>query len=433
MKQMRINMPAREIESGSGSTGSTGSTASVSSRSSRLLLIFSALTLCTLSLSSCTKTVETEGREGKEGKEEKETKIVLKVPITRVSVERMAQTLALPGVVFALPDHSVKVTPGVAGKVVDVRVSPGDHVNKGQVVALLDNRQMTELLRQAHAKVLIAKAGVEQARTNLLLAQNTEARTASLVSQDVGAQKDLVAAKSQIETAAAQLVAAKAQVDDANGAEGAIRATLTYTVVKSPISGTVAQRYLNISDTADTITPIVQIVDLTQVVVDAALPTSQPANIVPGQSATVTSKALPGRDLSGAVQSINPVTDNQGTTIGVRILCPNPDKVLKEGMPVIVSIVTSLHPQALTVPTTAVVADPQVADKTMVYKFRDGKISRVQVRTGLQMNARTEILSGLKAGDEIVSEGAYGIPDGTTVEVRSEPLHANSQVTSQSN
>jgi RND family efflux transporter MFP subunit len=418
MKLMRINMPApaNEIEA--------NAKAGFGTSESRLILIFSAFVLCMLGSSGCTKKVEPE---------EKEIKTVLSVPITRVTAERMSERLALPGVVFALPDHSVKVSPGVAGKVVDVRVAPGDHVSKGQVIALLDNRQMTELLRQAHAKVLIAKAGVEQARTNLLLAQNTEARTASLVSQDVGAQKDLVAAKSQIETAIAQLAAAKAQVDDADGAEGAIRATLTYTVVKSPISGTVAQRYLNISDTADTVTPIVQIVDLTEVVVDAALPTSQPANIVSGQTATITSKALPGHNLSGTVQSINPVTDNQGTTIGVRILCPNPDKILKEGMPVIVSIVTSLHPRALTVPTTAVVADPQVADTNMVYIYKDGKISRVQVRTGLQMNARTEILTGLKAGDEIVSEGAYGIPDGTTVEVRSEPLRANSQVTSQSN
>ena len=394
------------------------------SRASWLVLVFCAALMSTFSLSGCTKKAETT--------QEKDGKIILHVPITQVVEQSMAEQLALPGVVFALPDHSVKVSPGVAGKVVDVKVSPGEHINKGQVIALLDNRQLTEQLRQARAKVLIAKAGVEQARTNLLLARNTEARIASLVAQDVGAQKDLVAAKSQIETAVAQLAAANAQVEDAIGAEGAVEATLTYTVVKSPITGIVAQRYLNISDTADTNTPIVQIVDLAQIVVDAALPTSQPANIVIGEIAIITSKALPGLHMSGSVQSVNPVTDNQGTTIGVRIFCLNPDEALKEGMPVIVSIVTALHPHALTVPRSAVVADPQTADKQMVYTYRDGKISRVDVRTGIQTDTRTEILSGLNAGQQVVAAGAYGIPDGTEVEAQSESLHANSQVSSQS-
>lgn len=364
--------------------------------------------------------------------EKSEVKTVLRMPIVRVVTETMSETLSLPAVVFALPDRSVKVTAGVAGKIVDVKVSPGQHVTKGQIIALLDNRQLTEQLRQAHAKVLVARAGVEQARTNLIMAQSTESRTASLVSQDVGAAKDLVAAKSQVETAKAQLVAAKAQVEDAVGAEGAVRATLTYTVVKSPISGIVAQRYLNISDTADTATPIVQIVDLSQVVVDAALPTSQPAKIVPGQAATITALALPGLRLIGKVQNINPVTDNQGTTIGVRILCANPNYVLKEGMPVLVAIVTAVHPGALTVPLAAVVADPKSPDKQMIYQYKDGKIIRVEVKVGLQTDTRAEVLTGVRAGEQVVGAGAYGIPDGTEVEAQSEPLHASSKVTSPS-
>ena len=395
------------------------------SRALWLVLIFCAALLCTLDFCGCGKKTEKT--------EDKDQKIVLRLPITQVVVDTAAQMLTLPGVVFALPDRSVKVSPGVAGKVVDVKVSPGQHVNKGQVIALLDNRQLTEQLRQARAKVLIAKAGVEQARTNLLLCQNTEARTESLVNQDVGAQKDLIAAKSQVDTAKAQLAAAKAQVVDAVGAQGAVEATLTYTVVKSPISGIVAQRYLNVSDTADTNTPIVQIVDLSQIIVDAALPTSQPANILIGEPATINCNALPKLRLTGTVQSVNPVTDNQGTTVGVRILCNNPNDALKEGMPVTVSIVTAVHSQALMVPSSAVVADPQAADKQMVYVYKDGKVSRVEVRTGIQKGDRVEIVSGLSAGQQIVAAGAYGIPDGTEVEPQSESLHANTQVSSPSN
>ncbi|HEY9772651.1 MAG TPA: efflux RND transporter periplasmic adaptor subunit [Planktothrix sp.] len=357
---------------------------------------------------------------------------VLKLPITKVKVETLSEKLSLPGTVLALPDRSVKVSPGVAGKIVDVKVTPGQQVQKGSVIALLDNRQPQEQVNQARAKVLIADAGVEQAKTNLVLAQNTEERLARLVKQEVAAEKDLVAAKSQIETAQAQLLAAKAQVDDARAAEQTARAQLGYTIVRSPLSGIIAQRYLNISDSADTSTPVAQVVDLSQVIVEAALPTSQPASLSPGDSATVTAQALPGRVTIGKVLNINPVTDNQGTTIGVRILCPNPNYALKEGMPVAVSIVNAVHSNILTVPKTAVVADPQAPDSKMVYTYKNGKVSRVQVTTGIAACNRQQILSGLKAGEEIVASGAYGIPDGTEVKAENEPLHGNSEVTSKS-
>jgi len=354
----------------------------------------------------------------------------LQLPITSVTIRTLYDQLALPGIVFALPDHSVKVSPGVAGKLLDVRVSPGQPVQKGQVIAILDARQLTDQASQAHAKVLVAKAGVEQAKTNLVLAQNTGERTARLVQQEIGAEKDLVAAKSQIETARAQLLAAQAQVSDAFAAERAAQAQLSYTTLKSPISGLIAQRFLNISDTADTATPVVQIVDLSQVVVEASLPTSQPATIKHGDTAAITAMSMPGHRITGTVQSINPVTDNQGTTVGVRILCSNPQYLLKEGMPVTVTILTGIHPSALTVPLTALVSDPTVPDKKMVYVYKDRKVSRVAVTTGIQKDGRVEIKSGLSAGEQIVASGGYGIPDGTEVEAQGAPLRANTKVSS---
>jgi RND family efflux transporter MFP subunit len=395
-------------------------------RSSAIMLAFSIPAI----ISGCSNTVSPAPVESKVDAET--GKAILRLPITVVKVESLTESLSLPGVVYALPDQSVKVSPGVTGKIIAVKAVPGQHVEKGDVIALLDNRQLRDAVNQAHAKVLVARAGVEQAKTNLLLAQNTQDRTAKLVQQEVAAEKDLVAAKSQVETAKAQLVAANAQVEDALAAEQAAHAQLTYTTVKSPIAGVVAQRFLNTSDSADTLTPIAQIVNLSRVIVEAALPTSQPAKINPGQNATITVKALPGRQLVGLVQSINPVTDNQGTTIGIRIACNNPDYALKEGMPVLVSIVTGQHPHALTVPTTAVVNDPQAPDKKMVYVYKGGKISRVAVTLGIERNQRQQILTGLTAGEQIVASSAYGIPDGTEVEAESEPLHGNPQVTSKS-
>jgi membrane fusion protein (multidrug efflux system) len=380
-----------------------------------LLLIFS--------LSSCQRPAAKQGNE--EGP-------ALRLPITRVQVEPLSEELLLPGLVFALPDHSVKVSPGVAGKVVDIKVSPGDHVERGQVIALLDSRQLRDALNQAKAKVLVAIAGVKQAETNLLLAENTEARNEKLVDNGIAAKKDLIAAESQVDTDRAQLTAAKAQVADARAAEAAAKAQLGYTSVKSPISGIVAQRFLNVSDSTDTTTPIVQVVDLNQVVIEASLPTTEPAKIVSGQPAVIKAKALPGQEHAGTVQSVNPVTDNQGTTVGVRILCDNPDYALKEGMPVSARIVTAIHANAMTVPEGALVSDPTAPDKHMVYIYKGGKIYRASVDTGIQQKSRMEILSGLAPGEAIVAGGAYGIPDGTEVEAKGELVQSNPKVSSPS-
>jgi HlyD family secretion protein len=389
----------------------------------RSALIAAGLFIC-VSLSSCQKATEAP---------DAESTAILHLPVTRVVSETLSAQLALPAFVLALPDHSVKVSPGVAGKIVDVMVAPGQLVERGQIIAKLDNRQMTDQTNSTRAKVLVAKAGVQQAATNLLLAKNIAERNAKLVQQDVGAAKDLVAAQSQVETAYAQLVAAKAQVADANAAASASQAQLTYTVVKSPINGVVAQRFLNISDSADTTTPIVQIVSLSKVVIEASLPTSQPASISPGQTATITAISLPGRQLTGRVQSINPVTDNQGTTFGIRIFCDNPDYVLREGMPVVATIVIAVHARAVVVPATALVDDPANPQKKMVYVFKNGKVNRTDVTVGIQKDTTVEILSGLIPGQLIVASGAYGIPDGTAVEALVESLHTDSKVTSKSN
>src|SRR5208283_3067276 len=96
-----------------------------------------------LSLSSCQRTVV---------QADKETEPVLRLPITTVSAETMFDRLLLSGSVFALPDHSIKVSPGIAGKLVDITVTPGKQVTRGQMIALLDSRQLTDQVNQAHAK-----------------------------------------------------------------------------------------------------------------------------------------------------------------------------------------------------------------------------------------------------------------------------------------
>lgn len=340
---------------------------------------------------------------------------VLRLPIISVGVKNLDRQVTLPALVAPLADHSVKVSPAIAGKLTAVLVGLGQSVSAGQLVATIDSHQLSDQLEQARARVLDAQANVSQAKTNLLLAQNTEERTSNLVLLKVGAKKDLVAAQSQVQTAKAQLVSSQAKLEDARAAEAVARQQLSFAKVKTPIAGIVAQRFLDIGEPTDVNAPIILVENLSQVIITASLPTSEPQNVQAGDPVVVQAASYPNRPFPGTVIGINSMVENNGTTVGVRILCDNPGYALKDGMPTTATVVTAKVPDALVVPETALVDDPSSPADKMVYMEKNGVINRVHVKTGIHSGKLVQITSGLVAGERIVASGAYGIPDGTKV------------------
>ncbi len=339
----------------------------------------------------------------------------LRLPIVHVSRADLPNLINLSGTVNALPDHSVKVSPAVAGKLISVSAVPGQRITRGQVIAKLDSRQATDQLAQANATLEVANAGVAQAKTNILLAQNTLSRIQMLYSEKIAPQKDLIAAQSQLTTTREQLRAAQAQVAQAQAARGQALTQLSFSEVHSPISGTVARRLLNVGDTADTTTPIVQIVDLGTVIISANLPADASVGVRVGDLGQIRSAALQESPLA-TVTAVSPVVDTQNNTLAIQMRCANPKAHLKEGQSVSVQITTGIHRGVLTIPKTALVPDPEHPEGHLVYQFQAGKISRVKAQTGIEVGNRIEILSGLNANAAIVASGAYGLPDGTAVE-----------------
>ncbi|WP_218082791.1 efflux RND transporter periplasmic adaptor subunit [Anthocerotibacter panamensis] len=346
---------------------------------------------------------------------------VVQVPMTRVQRIDLVSTISIPGTVVALPDRSLKISPAVAGKLVAVLAVPGQQVHQGQLLARLDSRQATDQLNQSAAQVQSAQAGVAQANTNVLLARNTQSRLQALYQQKIAAQKDLIAAQSQVQTAEAQRAAAEAQLRQAQAARAQTSTQLGLTRLDSPLTGVVARRFLNVGDTADPTTPVVQVVDLGTVLVSANLPADTPSVIRPGQSARIQSVGLGNVTLAGTVTAVSPVVDAQSNTLAIQIRVANPRGQLKENQTVTVAITTGIHKGARTVPATALVPDPNNPEGKMVYTVRAGHAQRVAVKTGLEQAERVEILTGLEAGTAIVARGAYGLPDDTAVQSPTSP------------
>ena len=341
---------------------------------------------------------------------------VVRLPIARVQRQDLTSIARLTGTVNALPDHSVKVSPAVAGKLTSVLVVPGQRITRGQLLARLDNRQSTGQLAQTNAALQSTNVGVAQAQTNLQLVRDTLNRVQMLYNEKIAPQKDLIAAQSQLATSKQQLQAAQSQVAQAQATRAQSVTQLGFAEVRSPISGVVARRLLNIGDTTDPATPIVHVVDLSTVIINASQPADSPVQIQVGQKGYIQSPSQGRQSLVGTVTAVSPIVDPQSNTLSIQLRCPNPKGQLKEGQSVAVQVTTSVHRAALTVPKTALVPDPDQPNARLVYKLQGGKITRVPVRTGLEERGQIEILSGLSAGEMIASSGAYGLPDGTAVE-----------------
>ncbi|MBI2811439.1 MAG: efflux RND transporter periplasmic adaptor subunit [Candidatus Melainabacteria bacterium] len=297
------------------------------------------------------------------------------LPTTRVQRSIVNEAITFPGKVSALPDCSVSISPNMAGKLTAVTVVPGQVVSKGQLIARLDDRQLRAQLLVADAPQKTALNGVAQAKINLDLAQKTLTRTESLYAKEIVAQKDVVAARSAVDLAKSQVEAAQAKVAEVKTAPAQVLTQLSFMSVYSPISGIVAHRYLNIGSSVDPTTPIIHVVNLSQVMVNANMPADAPTNTV--------------------------LTKNDGH--------------LKEGQQVNVSISTAKI-SAILVPETSIVPGHEDPAENFLYVVHDNKLKLTKVKTGGKTGNNVPVLSGLNNGDEIVTAGAYGVADGAELE-----------------
>lgn len=337
------------------------------------------------------------------------------LPLMKVKKELVGKSLEIPGHVSALPDHSVQVTPHITGKIEHLLVVPGQHVTKGQLIAVLDDRQIQAQLKQALTPIQSANAAIKQADVEHEFAKRELQRLQELYSKDLAAKKDVLLQETMVETTKAKLAAAKARLEEVRSATGDEMTLLKFTKILSPISGVVAERFMNIGDEARPNAPIVHIVDLSEVVVDADMPADVPHKVSVGRKATVRSVAEPEQPYSAKIISMSPIVDTQKNTVKIRLQCGNKHEGLREGQAVTVAINTGVVTASISVPRTAIVPDPEDPTATHVYVVKDGKSKRTPVVTGVETSKSVEIKEGLSEGETVIVSGSYGLPEGIEV------------------
>jgi HlyD family secretion protein len=394
------------------------------------------LCLSVLVLTSCSK------------KEENPQPLVT-VQVAQADRGEIQQIIRAEAILF--PRNQSAITPKVVAPVKTFYVNRGSRVHKGELLAVLENRDLEAsatdnkgAYAQAQANYGIATSSTlpedwQKAEYDLKTAKETyEAQQKVYDSRQVlykeGAmpRKDLdaaavalVQAKSQYELAQQhlaalqksgkkdQLQAAKGQLVSAQGKYENAAAQLSYTEIRSPIDGVVTDRPAYPGETPPPGTPLITVMDTSSVIAKAHIPQEQAAALKVGDPATI---LAPGDiKVGGKVALISPALDPNSTTVEIWIDAPNPDGSLRPGTSVRIEAVAQTLKDAIVVPASAVVKTPDGGNTVMI--VRDNTAHQVAVEIGVQEGQRVQITKGLAGGETVITSGAYALPDNTKVKV----------------
>jgi RND family efflux transporter MFP subunit len=312
----------------------------------------------------------------------------------------------------------------IIGRVVELRVDEGDRVKQGDVIAVLDSADLRAAIDQNRAAVAEVKA-------KLADASRERARQEKLVAGGASPPATLDAARTQEAVAAAQVGTAEARLRSSE-------AQLSYTVIRSPLTGVVIQRNVLVGEmvapggftTQQATGAIVRIADPRSLEVEADINESYIARLKRGQPAEIKIDAVPDRVYHGKLRQIVPTADRVKAVVQVKVTVDDADERLVPDMSTTVTFLGAGVDRAalaarpkLFVPRAAVRRD---GDAAYVFKVVDGRLRRTEVAlaparpsaaapAAAPAGDRVEVVSGVRGGDTIVRAGVEKLRDGEKV------------------
>lgn len=317
-----------------------------------------------------------------------------RLSVTPVTLASPSRTIPVPGEIRAEPSQSLSIMTPVAGAIVSLPVTAGDHVTRGQVLAELASGDMA----QATTDAAKARAGLDYARRALLRAQGV-ASAGGAATRDVEAARSAwLQAQAEDDRATARLAALRAQP----GQGGVIRLT-------TPIDGMVSA--VNTAAGAfvtDPTAPLMTVTGTQQVWAVAAVPENLTDAVHVGQAVDITYPALPGRTTHGTIAAIEPTLHPDTRTLQARVVLANDDDTLKPGMFATVTILTPQPPRIM-VPQSALLMNNDTV--TVFVEVAPHAYRRRDIEIIYDNGDLCEVTSGLAAGDRVVTQGAVLLND----------------------
>jgi multidrug efflux pump subunit AcrA (membrane-fusion protein) len=391
------------------------------------------------------------------------------VPVAAAAVERgtMVEAVPVTGTLKALREAAIDAQ--ISARVKEVRVREGDGVSQGQVLVVLDDTTSAAQVRQARAAAAVASAQAEAARRRLQVlemgarseqrdiarsqleqaeaalrnAQSNLERRQRLYENGGVSKEELDSAQTaydsartnrdaaksnldltergprpeEIDAAREELRAAEAGLRQANAGLAAAEETLTYTVIRSPLSGAVYERNIQPGEIASTMAgaPLLRISDVKSIYYEATVAGRLAPQVHAGQAVAINVHGDGSHSLQGKVLSLVPVANPSSRDFLVRIAIPGLQGVSRPGIYADGSIIAQERKGVLVLSKDAIV---ERGGRPVVFVVENGKVKQREVQVGLTDRTRAEIVSGVALGDNVVVEGAQALKDGDTVTVQ---------------
>jgi membrane fusion protein, multidrug efflux system len=358
------------------------------------------------------------GKEGGKGVEKAEAIPAVAVEAIPVQARDLIEGIEVVG--SLTPKFEARLKAEYAGIVSEVYVTEWVRVKKGTPLAKLDTREIEAVVQKAQAAVEIGKANLLQAEVGGNRAEREMTRAQNLQEAGLITQQLFEDVKTEKAASAARIAAAKAQVLAAEKDLRQTQTRLSKAVIYSPLDGVVASRNINVGDLVGepgSTRILFYIVDNRFLELTVTVPSSEMGRLQLGQPLTFIADAFPEKSFSGQIKFINPAVNEADRSVKVIAEVPNSSETLKAGLFVKGRIITGERKGVLQIPKTGLLSWDVGARKGEVYTVDRESAQRKSIKTGSVSGDWVEVVSGVQAGELIITRGGFNVKNGDRVKL----------------
>src|SRR3954469_9011765 len=370
-------------------------------------------------------------------------------PVERTAIQHVVEAQAI-----LFPLRQAAIVPKISAPIQKFLVKRGNAVHQGQLLAILENRDLSAAAQDTQGAYTQAQAAYETTTAATLPEEIQKAEAdAQQAQQALDAQEkvfqsrqqlfeqgalprkeldqsrvDFTQAKNQYAIAkqhldallaigkAQELKAAAGQLESAKGKYMGAAAQLSYSEIRSPINGVITDRPLYAGEMASSGSALLTVMDISSVIAKAHIPQSEAAALKVSDKGTMT---VPGieKPIDGKITVVSPALDPNSTTVEVWFEAKNPKQELKPGTNVQLSLTAQTVKDALVIPLNSVLTAPDGAT-TVMLAGADSRVHQKTVKLGIRNGEDVQVLEGLSENDKVVWNGAYGLPDKTKIQIQ---------------
>lgn len=328
---------------------------------------------------------------------------------------------------YVVPQRQASVSSKSTGRLAYLGVEEGSKVKKGQVMASLENEDLTAQRNQAAAQIKEAQATLASAEAELTDAKLQYERFQTLVKQDLVARQEFDSAVARYHKAQAQVANARALIRANQAGLANAQAALEYSYIRSPFDGVVLTKNADVGEVvapfgaaATAKASVVTMADFDSLMVEADVAEANLDKVRRGQPCEIALDAIPDRRFRGEVHMIVPTADRAKATVMTKVkFLERDDRILPE-MSAKVAFLSQPLDKGEGQPRLAVSKNALVTrnGKTVAFLIQENRVKAVEVSTGEEMGDLVEITAGLKEGDRVALKPPASLKSGDRVRLK---------------